>query len=76
MNLAINSIGVLEPAIDVAGEPALVASVYGVRVRPRPAAESSSLIVDHRLSDLVLGIHHEWTVLSDRLHEWATLQHQ
>src|SRR5262245_23662924 len=66
----------LDPSVRVPREPLLFARVHVVFAIPRPAAELRPLIVAERLLDLRARVHHERTVLRDRLVDRSSLQQE
>ena len=73
---ALRHVGLFDAAVGVVGEAALVGGVHGTVDGPRPAAEAGALVVDERLAQLGLVVHHERALLGDRLADRPALQHQ
>ena len=63
-------------AVGPAREAPGLAVVHGIVGGPGPTAELGGAVVGERLLDLGLVVHHERSVLRDRLADRATLQHE
>ena len=65
--------GVFDPAVGVTCESRVVVTVRRVRCVPRPATELGGSVVAECLTDLVVGVHHERTLLRDGLTDRSAL---
>jgi hypothetical protein len=57
-------------------KPLTVCGMDGAIDRPWPSAKSCALVIDERLAKACFVIHHERTLLHNRLTNWATLKHE